>query len=289
MLEGGFNLRKWNSNSDELLRRIQIAESVLNSSSSHRSATATTVIEEEETYAKSTTGNHEKTDFAKVLGVIWDCDSDDFIFDFFELTKYAKSLPPSKRSLLRVTAKIFDPLGLLAPFVIRLKVLFQLLCTNQCAWDDPLQGELHDQWTRVLSELTSISRIRIPRCYFRLNSNPSNVQLHGFCDASSQAYAAVLYLRAVYPRGDIEVKLIASKTRVAPLTKPTIPRLELLGAVLLSRLADTVLKSMRTQPLVTYWVDSTTVLYWIMNERPWKQYVSHRVQEIRKLTNFKMW
>ena len=94
------------------------------------------------------------------------------------------------------------------------------------------------------------------------------VQLHGFCDASSQAYAAVLYFRSLYTDGHVEVRLIASKTMVAPLTKPTIPRLELLGAVLLSWLADTVIKSMNTQPLVTYWVDSTTVLYWIKNKKP---------------------
>ena len=130
--------------------------------------------------------------------------------------------------------------------MIRLKALFQLLCTNKCGWDDPLQGELHDHWTRILTELGSISRIRIPRCYFLLNSSPTDVQLHGFSDASPQAYAAVLYFRSLYPDGHVEVRLIASKTRVAPLTKPTIPRLELLGAVLLSRLANTVLKSMST-------------------------------------------
>ena len=62
-----------------------------------------------------------------------------------------------------------------------------------------------------------------------------------------------------------------------------------MGAVLLARLANTVLNSMRIQPLVTYWVDSTTVLYWITNERPWKQYISHRIQEIHKLTDHRKW
>ena len=184
MLEGGFNLRKWNSNSNELLRRIQIAESMLDDSPSHKPTSTGVITEEEESYAKSITSNCMTTDFSKVLGVIWDSNSDDFMFDFFELVKYARSLPPSKRSLLRVTAKIFDPLGLLAPFVIRLKALFQLLCMNKCGWDDPLQGELHDHWTRILTKLGSISRIRIPRCYFLLNSSPTDVQLHGFSDAS---------------------------------------------------------------------------------------------------------
>ena len=132
--------------------------------------------------------------------------------------------------------------------------------------------------------------MRIPRCYFQLQSSPSDLQLHGFCDASSQAYAAVLYFCTLHPDRHVEVRLIASKTRVAPLTKPTIPRLELLGAVLLSRLADTVLKLIKPLPQITYWVDSTTVLYWIKNEKLlWKQYASHRVQEIRRLTDHKQW
>jgi len=79
-----------------------------------------------------------------VLGIIWDSHSDDFMFDFSELTKYAKSFTTTKQSLLRVTAKTFDPLGLLFPFVMHLKILFQLMCMNQHAWDDPLPGELHD-------------------------------------------------------------------------------------------------------------------------------------------------
>ena len=115
MLEGGFNLRKCNSNSNELLRRVQIAESMLDDSPSHKPTSTGVITEEEESYAKFITSNCMTTDFSKVLGVIWDSNSDDFMFDFFELVKYARSLPPSKRSLLRVTAKIFDPLGLWLP------------------------------------------------------------------------------------------------------------------------------------------------------------------------------
>ena len=78
-----------------------------------------------------------------------------------------------------------------------------LLCMNKCGWDDPLQGELHDHWMIFLTELGSISRIRIPRCYFLLSASLSDVQLHGFCDASLQAYAAVLYFCSIYPDGHV--------------------------------------------------------------------------------------
>ena len=53
-------------------------------------------------------------------------------------------------------------------------------------------------------------------------------ELHGFSDASKIAYAAVIYMRSLYESGNVEVKLVASKSKVAPLKGQTIPRLELL-------------------------------------------------------------
>ena len=76
---------------------------------------------------------------------------------------------------------------------------------------------------------------------------------------------------------------------MAPVKTQTIPCLELLGAVILARLVSTVVKSLPCNILVTCWVDLTTVLYWIKNESPWKQYVNHRVNEIRQLTNENDW
>ena len=64
------------------------------------------------------------------------------------------------------------------------------------------------------------------------------MQLHGFSDASEKAYAAVVYMRSCYDNGTVDVKLVTSKSRVAPLSKQSIPRLELLGALILARLAD---------------------------------------------------
>ena len=96
-------------------------------------------------------------------------------------------------------------------------------------------------------------------------------QLHGFSDASEQAIAAVAYLRTVYEAGDVDVRLIASKTKVAPLKKQSIPRLELMGAYILSQLVDTACNAFKLLPFeveVYYWVDSFTTLCWIKNHRP---------------------
>ena len=100
-------------------------------------------------------------------------------------------------------------------------------------WDEPLTGRLLEQWNQLISTLRCSNPLRIPRCYFGDFAGPvKSDRLIGFCDASLKAYAAAVYLKL---EGDAPttVKLIAAKTRVSPLGKITIPRLELL---LLSKL-----------------------------------------------------
>ena len=101
-----------------------------------------------------------------------------------------------------------------------------------------------------------------------------------------------MYLRTVYRDGStVNTQLIAPKTRVAPIKKQLIPRLELLGATILARLLSSVqafLKSAITISQSYYWVDSFTTLCWIKNERHWKQYVQHRV-EIRCISDRNFW
>ena len=111
---------------------------------------------------------------------------------------------------------------------------------------------------------------------------PVNVQFHEFSDASGHAYAAVVYVRYCYEDGRIDVRIVAARTKVAPLIKQSIPRLELLGALLLARLQDQ-LRSDKHEFSTVCWTDSTT-LCWVKNGRAWKQYVQHRVDEIRELT-----
>ena len=190
---------------------------------------------------------------------------------------------------MKVTARIFDPLGLISPFIIKLKVLFQALCAESVKWDEPLQDKALEQWNCFVSEARALSQLSVPRCYFLSNAVPTQVELHGFSDASEQAFAAAIYLRAIYRDGSITTRLVASKTRVAPMKKQSIPRLELLGALILSRLANTVMKSMARNIVTFYWVDSMTTLFWIRRERKWKQYVVNRVKEIRRLTSRDLW
>ena len=154
-----------------------------------------------------------------------------------------------------------------------------------------MDGGILKQWNGFIKEIEALSEVRIPRCYFLNEAKPVQHQLHGFSHASEKAFAAVVYLRTLYTSGEVNLRLIASKTRVAPLKKQSIPRLELLGAYILSKLVASVREAqvVSTDTEEFYWTDSYTTLCWIRNNKPWKQYVQHRVEEIRKGTNTNNW
>ena len=244
MSAGGMNLRKWKSNSPTVMKKIA---SVMTKSGAQESICSTTMgfEEEDETYTRGVMGHSmTQNQSSRILGVMWDHVTDTFQFDFAHLGSYISSVPITKRSVLKLTAKIFDPLGFVSPFVIQLKILFQMLCQDKLDWDLELSGELLKRWKTIISELNLLDKVRVPRCYFSSLDNTMTSQLHGFCDASEQAFAAVIYLRSICVDGTVEVTLVAARTRVSPIKKQSIPRLELLGAVILGRLMKNVISSL---------------------------------------------
>ena len=190
-------------------------------------------------------------------------------------------------------AKIFDPLGVISPVTFQMKVLFQELCKQKINWDDPLPTRRKEDWASWCNELSRIEHVKIPRCYTHGDQQvPVSYQLHGFCDSSLSGYAAVVYLRAT-SGAIIQTAFVASKTRVAPLSQLTIPRLELQSALNLSRLITTVEEALK--PLVAIekiycWTDSTTALHWIMGtNKEWKTFLENRVKEVRSCVPPSSW
>ena len=163
----------------------------------------------------------------------------------------------------------------------------QDICKANYHWDAELDSELKTRWMKLISGLGQVNVIQIPRC---ITSEPDTkelvYELEFSGDASSSAYAAVVYL-VIKSRTSTQVRLIASKTRVAPLKKQTIPMLELLAALILARLTarvKTALEQCLIISRVRCWTDSKNVLYWIQGkDKEWKQFVNHRVAEIRQL------
>ena len=138
-------------------------------------------------------------------------------------------------------------------------------------------------------EMSELNSVRIPRCYFRADSFIVSRQVHRFSDASNSAYAAVMYIRTEYIHGAVDVKLVAAKTKVSPIKGRSIPRLELMAALLLAKLVNSTVLSLQLDVDTHYWTDSMSVLFWIQSNKPWKQFVHHRIQDIRRLTDSYRW
>ena len=257
MSQGGFNLRKLNSNSKPILKKINEVES--DASKPTDVSIENNVVEEDQSYVKTFLDPRTPEDesHVKVLGTRWNTETDELYFNFDDLLQYANTLPVTKRSLLKITAKVYDPLGLLSPFTITMKVLFQDLCFEKLDWDDTLTGETKDKWVLFLNHLKWLNQIQVPRCYFNEHMQPLKIQLHGFSDSSKRTYGAVVYMRSVYEDGHIDVRLISSKTKVAPIKQQSIPRLELFGATILVRLVNTVKNALpfSKEIEIVYWTD----------------------------------
>ncbi|KAL9961132.1 hypothetical protein ACROYT_G030023 [Oculina patagonica] len=257
------------------------------------SETAQNLKREESASAKDVKPETEQ--FVKILGIYWDVIRDEFHYDLSELIEYAEALPATKRSVLKLSAKIFDPIGLLTPFTISMKVLFQCLCVEKVNWDESLEGEALAKWKTFINDLNALKNIRVPRCYANYSPTQSTVcsyQIHGFSDASERAYAAVVYLRTEFSNGETQVNIMTSKTRVAPIKRQSIPRLELLGASLLAQLVHSTQQTIQSVLPIEgtfLWTDSFTTLCWIKNAKAWKPYVQHRVSKIRELSNEANW
>ena len=256
---GNFFLRKWNSSEPSVLKVID-----------------PTLRDSHEVLSISETGNYTKT-----LGLEWNA-----VLDHFRLAisspSYQEGTCMTKRMLISNIAKIFDILGWFSPTIIKVKILLQKLWQTKLEWDDPIPTHIQEVWQRWESELQVLSECHVPRYYFPKDVSIINVQLHGFSDASEDAYAAAVYVRGKESNGTVHVSLIMAKTRVSPLKRLTIPRLELCGAYLLSQLLDHV-KSIYQIPIadVYAWTDSTIVLNWLSEcSRKFKTFVGNRVSNI---------
>lgn len=194
----------------------------------------------------------------------------------------------TKRIMLSVAQKIFDPIGFTCPTTLIPKLLLQQAWKLKIGWDKEVSTEIADNFTRWLSEAKYLFDIQIPRWIHAGGKDAEDWTLHTFCDASKCAYAAVVFLRGVR-HGKVFVTLLAAKGRIAPLRKMTIPRLELLAAVIGARLYTSVQKSLQSGLESFFWSDSSTVLAWIKRQEDWNVFVTNRVNEIRRNTPCDSW
>ena len=254
---GGFLLRKWNSSESAVLQSIN---------PDLRDSTKVLIVSGSEEYTKA-------------LGLEWNTAGDHFRLT---ITNLPSPAIVTKRILISNIAKIFDVFGWLSPIVIKVKVLLQRLWEAKLDWDDPVSLPIQDIWLKWKSELPLLTDVHVSRYYFAKEASIISTQLHGFSDASEDAYAGVVYIRGEDAHGNTHVALVMAKTKVSPLKRLTVPRLELCGAYLLAQLLHHI-KSLYQIPVadVYAWTDSTIVLNWLNGSpKRFKTFVGNRISTI---------
>ncbi|GFT32189.1 integrase catalytic domain-containing protein [Trichonephila clavipes] len=216
----------------------------------------------------------------KILGIAWLPDVDKFTFTI----TVNETDVWTKRKVLSEVAKIFDPLGWLAPSVVISKIFLQELWSHHLSWDEELPDSLARQWRTFQEQLPLLTNIKIPRCI--LIPQAIDVQVHGFCDSSGKAYCAVIYIRSKDATQTVVSRLLTSKTRVSPVKPQSLPRLELCSALLLANLLQATLPTLTLLISETFaWSDSKITLAWLKSDpRRWQPFVANRVAQIQELT-----
>ncbi|KAF6037890.1 hypothetical protein EB796_003801 [Bugula neritina] len=183
----------------------------------------------------------------RTLGVSWCLKTDQLCF-----TSNINVKPFTRRGILSMAAQVYDPIGLVSPFI--------LLGKN------------------ILQETKCFGEVK-------------RAELHHFSDASEDGYGACSYSRLIDVNDNVHCSLILSKARVAPLEPPTIPRMELQGAVVATKLHEKLKRELDMEIDATYfWTDSTIVLGYIKNETTkFSPYVTNRVTQIRKSAEPQQW
>ena len=233
----------------------------------------------------------------KVLGLNWDAERD-VIFNEQPQKKTVKEF--TKRIVLSKLAEIWDPLGLLAGVVLVGKLIFQSIVRMKDDWDSKIDDyELERKWHTWISELEKCHDVILPRSVLPEKDirDSMKCEIVGFSDGSSMAYGCALYLR--WYDGDedqIVVKFLGAKSKVNSIKGTTVPRSEMCGAFLLSRLAHSAeLAYLKTEinaeiKKKVFFSDSTTVLSWIKSASiKYKPYVKNKIIEIQELHPIDVW
>lgn len=186
-------------------------------------------------------------------------------------------------------AQIFDPLGLLAPVILRAKLIVQELWKIRIDWDESLPAVVANQWIDYATDVKRLDGFSMRRRFG--GSNPKvEIQLHGFCDASERAYGACIFVRIKDNQGAVQANLTCAKSRVAPFKTLLILRLELCGAQLLAQLMNKVRAALEVNVSRAYYWTSSIVLYWIRAvNKKLPVFVAHRVGEIQEITSVDDW
>lgn len=176
-------------------------------------------------------------------------------------------------------AKIYDPLGLIAPLTLTAKQIYRELCETKAPWDAKINGALLQRWKKWEEQLPREQQV--PRSIASYQEEIQAVELHSFGDASERGEGAAVYAVVRQPSGNTQ-RLVVAKSRLAK-QGLTIPHLELIAAHMATNLLINVRNALDNlpSPKVFGWLDSTVTLHWIKGNGQYKQFVANRVAKIQ--------
>ena len=221
------------------------------------------------------------------LGLLWNIEEDMFCF---QVPIDEKTV--TRRNVLSFINSLYDPLGFLSPVIITGKVLLREIVDVSTSWDDVLSEEIQVKWNNWKDSLSPLNQVKIPRTYSSTSlSLAHTIEIHIYADASELAISAVAYIVLESQDGQISTSFILGKSKLAPLSGHTVPRLELCAAVLAVEIKEIIQEQLDVE--VSKWVfhtDSRVVLGYINNEkRRFYKYVSNRIEKIRRYSNPQDW
>ena len=238
-----------------------------------------------ETSAHDSTGSQTTTSQLKaaseretaVLGVNWIPENDSIVFhttvNFSQKShgihnmpnikkeNLVKSMPNdlSRRMVLQQVMAIYDPLGIISPFLLKAKILLRETWELKLGWDDPLPDRIRNSWIQFFEKLYDVDGMVFERA-LTPQSTIGSPWLIIFSDGSNLAYGFAAYIRWKLKNGKYWCRLIMAKSRIAPLHKTTTPRMELNGALLSKRARQVIETEMRFNfEKVIHLIDSLTV------------------------------
>jgi hypothetical protein len=226
-----------------------------------------------------------KSDSLFVLGLSWCPEKDTILLKTTEQQPEIEVI--TKRIMLGKIAKIFDPLGLASPVIVRGKIFLQRLWKIGSEWDEPIVCDLAYEFRSYLNDISELSDLPIRRLYGRGRL----INIVGFSDASERAYCMTVYAQTLGDDGIITSTLMAAKTRVAPMKQATIPQLELQAAAVLIELVERVRNDLMADiDLIRLYCDSKIVLSWLSKPaKEWKVYIRNRVAKISAIYPREFW
>ena len=210
VLKGGFLLQKWRSNSPALLESFPAELKV----------------------TEVNTELQRSSDNLKTLGIHWNTLQDTLHVATPDIQNSEKL---TKHELVSNIDNLYDIMGWLSPVILYVKSLMQQTWEARVEWDEAVPVSVFHLWKKWMKNLHCLTEKIIPRSCLDTDKEVRDLQLHGFADASEKGYAAVIYLPAFYTDSTVSVCLITSKTKVAPIKRHTIPKLELAGALFLTK------------------------------------------------------